>query len=185
MGNNIYEWKFDILQTESAKRHKDIYNSAIEDASLIYTSRDSMKSEIIIKDILRPSLMSMTIMGNYLRSADVVKVDVEGFKTSELLREIFSDENNKYLLCKVSGDSMIDEGIIDDDMLLVDREEKNFDNRIIVAYLNDILFVKRYRIINGQQFLFSGNSKYKPYLIEVKNNFKVLGVVKLIMKSVD
>ncbi len=92
---------------------------------------------------------------------------------------------NKYLikhptatfLVRVSGDSMIDAGINQDDILVVDRslEVKNGD--IIIASINGELTVKKLSKTKQGIFLLPANKKYQPIPIHDFNENVIWGVV--------
>ncbi|HPQ45700.1 MAG TPA: translesion error-prone DNA polymerase V autoproteolytic subunit [Syntrophales bacterium] len=78
---------------------------------------------------------------------------------------------------RVSGNSMIDAGIHDRDILIVDRSLKPVNNRVIIAVLNGELTVRRIRITKNSIFLISENKDYKPIQVEEDMGFEVWGVV--------
>ena len=81
---------------------------------------------------------------------------------------------NKYLidhpaatfLTRVVGNSMINAGIYENDILVVDRSLEATDNKIVVAVVNNELTVKRLKYINGKAFLVPENDEYKSIAIE-------------------
>lgn len=81
---------------------------------------------------------------------------------------------NKYLidhpaatfLTRVVGNSMINAGIYENDILVVDRSLEATDNKIVVAVVNNELTVKRLKYSNGKAFLVPENDEYKPIAIE-------------------
>lgn len=92
---------------------------------------------------------------------------------------------NKYLIknpaatffVKVAGNSMIDAGIHDGDILIVDRSLKPADRKIIIAVVNGQLTVRRIRVTKGRVVLVSENRDYKPLQVEEEMDFEVWGVV--------
>ena len=79
---------------------------------------------------------------------------------------------------KTSGDSMIDVGINDGDILVVDRsiEAKNRD--IVIAILEGNLTVKRLLFkTNGLVVLKSENTAYKDIKIPESTDLEIWGVV--------
>jgi len=88
-------------------------------------------------------------------------------------------------LVQVSGESMIDEGIFDSDILVVDGNESPKEGKVVIASLNGELAVKTYREIDGVVYLFSANKKYNPLKIEPFFEFSIQGVVKHIIHILD
>lgn len=78
---------------------------------------------------------------------------------------------------RVSGDSMKDAGILDGDILIVDRSLAPLNHKIIIAELNGELTVKRLKIDNGRTYLVPENENYKPIFVSPDDNFAVWGVV--------
>ena len=72
-----------------------------------------------------------------------------------------------YLL-RATGDSMVDAGIDDGDLVIIKHAERAFDNQIIAALTEDGTTLKRYRISEGgEAFLMAENKSYpndKRYL---------------------
>ncbi len=78
---------------------------------------------------------------------------------------------------RVQGDSMINAGIHNSDILVVDRSLEAKHNKIIIAVINGELTVKRLIQKDRQTFLFADNPKYKPVQITQEMAFQVWGVV--------
>jgi len=81
-----------------------------------------------------------------------------------------------YIL-RVSGDSMVDVGIYEGDLLIVDRAIDPRNGKIIVAYLDDSFTVKIFEKKDQSIYLVPANKKYSR--IDVTNNptFEIFGVV--------
>ncbi|MBW2651058.1 MAG: translesion error-prone DNA polymerase V autoproteolytic subunit [Deltaproteobacteria bacterium] len=92
---------------------------------------------------------------------------------------------NKYLVkhpaatffVKVTGNSMIDAGIHDGDILIVDRSIKPANKKVVIAVVNGELAVRRIRVTKDKVFLMPENRDYKPLQIEEEMGFEVWGVV--------
>ncbi len=78
---------------------------------------------------------------------------------------------------KVTGNSMIDAGIHDGDILIVDRSLKPVDKKVVIAVVNGELTVRRIRVTKGKVVLISENREYQPLQIEEEMDFEVWGVV--------
>lgn len=90
---------------------------------------------------------------------------------------------NHYLV-RVSGESMINEGIYNGDILVVNKKELPKDGKVVIAALNGEMAVKTYRTIEGTVYLFSANEKFLPIEIKPFWEFKIQGVVKHVIHSV-
>lgn len=96
---------------------------------------------------------------------------------------------NKYLIqrpassfmVRVSGNSMIDDGIFDGDILLVDRSVEVVDNKIVIAVIENELTVKRLKYQNNIPLLVPGNKDYS--IIELKDESLIWGVVTAVIRK--
>ena len=85
---------------------------------------------------------------------------------------------------RVSGQSMIDAGLNDNDLLVIDRSLSPSHNRIAVCFLDGEFTVKRIQKKGGQLFLKPENETFKPIEITEEMDFKVWGVVTHIIHKV-
>ncbi|MCQ2344919.1 MAG: translesion error-prone DNA polymerase V autoproteolytic subunit [Paludibacteraceae bacterium] len=80
---------------------------------------------------------------------------------------------------RVSGESMVDAGIFDGDILVVDRSLFPKDGDFVIAAIDGEFMLKEYRLDekgNGA-WLIPHNSQYKPLHISADDEFAVWGVV--------
>ncbi|HOY31470.1 MAG TPA: translesion error-prone DNA polymerase V autoproteolytic subunit [Bacteroidales bacterium] len=78
---------------------------------------------------------------------------------------------------KVSGQSMINAGIHDGDILVVDRSAEPANNRIVIGVVNGEFTVKRLLKKNTKLFLVPENTDYKPIEINETMDVSIWGVV--------
>lgn len=81
---------------------------------------------------------------------------------------------------RVSGDSMIDAGICDGDIAVIDRSLQPMDGNVIVAFVNGEFTIKYLDLKHKEEGyieLKPANSNYSPIRIDVEDNFRVWGVV--------
>lgn len=95
-------------------------------------------------------------------------VDINGY--------LIHNEIATYIF-RVKGNVMIDTGIFDGDVLVVDRSIESKHNDIVLATLNNEFIVKRLYQRAGLIKLISDNPIYPPILIKEKDDFAVWGVV--------
>lgn len=82
---------------------------------------------------------------------------------------------------RVSGDSMINAGIIEGDILVVDRSIRPKNNQIVIAVLDGELTVKRLLTGPDGPTLMAENEEYPPLKINALQSFEVWGVVTFII----
>ena len=78
---------------------------------------------------------------------------------------------------RVQGNSMINAGIHNGDILIVDRALEPADKRIIIAVLNGELTVKRIRMTEGNIYLVPESDDYESITVTEGMGFEVWGVV--------
>jgi repressor LexA len=77
---------------------------------------------------------------------------------------------------QVAGDSMIGEGILDGDYVVI-REQTSADNGdIVVAQIDEEATIKRFYKKKNSIELHSANAKYKPIIVNNEQNFKIAGI---------
>lgn len=86
-------------------------------------------------------------------------------------------------LVRVSGYSMKDAGINEDDMLVVDRNLAPSHGKIVIAALDGQLTVKRIHKINQSLFLMPANDEFSPIEIKEENNIYIWGVVTNVIRQ--
>ena len=81
---------------------------------------------------------------------------------------------------RVDGDSMVEAGINDGDIAVIDRSVDASDGDVIVAFVNNEFTIKYLDLshkADGYIELKPANKKYHPIRIEDNDNFEVWGVV--------
>ncbi len=96
------------------------------------------------------------------------------------LNELVKHPSDTYLV-KVEGDSMINAGIYDGDILVVDRALEADNNKVVVANLDGELTVKRLSIKGTSVLLMPDNPKYDPIEIRPLSDFRIMGVVTFVI----
>ena len=85
---------------------------------------------------------------------------------------------------RVSGQSMIDAGLNDNDLLVIDRSLSPAHNKIAVCFLDGEFTVKRLRVKNDEVWLQPENKNYKAIRITEANDFVIWGIVTNVIKKV-
>ena len=78
---------------------------------------------------------------------------------------------------RMKGDAMVNAGIFDKDVLIVDRSLKLAPGKVIVAVLNGELLVRRFHKKFSSAFLIPENNRYKPINLAEFSDFMLWGVV--------
>lgn len=80
-------------------------------------------------------------------------------------------------LVKVNGDSMINAGILNGDILVVDRSVNPHDGMVVIGVINGEFTVKRILRQGKKLFLQPENEKFRPVEITEGMDFQIWGVV--------
>ena len=108
----------------------------------------------------------------------------EDFVENELdLNEFLIRHPAATFFVKVKGDSMINAGIADGDILVVDRSLDPKNNSVAIAFLDGEFVVKRICKKQSGLFLIPENSRYQPIKITEEMDFKIWGLVTFIIKK--
>ena len=78
---------------------------------------------------------------------------------------------------RVKGDSMVDAGIQDGDLLVIDKALEPKEGTVAVCYLDGEFTVKRLSVQEEGVYLMPANAEFKPIRITEENNFLVWGLV--------
>jgi DNA polymerase V len=92
------------------------------------------------------------------------------------LNEYLITHPNSTFFVRATGESMIDAGIMEGSLLVVDKSIKPTNHKIVIAVVNEEFTVKRLKIVKGQFKLISENSNYHYDKILSENDF-IWGVV--------
>lgn len=78
---------------------------------------------------------------------------------------------------RVEGESMKDGGILDKDLLIVDRSLNPKNGQVVVAVINGEFTVKKIKKDKNRLFLMPENKKFSPLEITEEMDFRIWGVV--------
>ncbi len=93
---------------------------------------------------------------------------------------LIENKESTYIL-RVKGDSMIDAGIHDGDMVIVERGKMYKDGDIVIAEIDGQWTIKYFRKQRGKVFLEPANKKYKP--IYPEQELIISAVVKAVVRK--
>lgn len=84
---------------------------------------------------------------------------------------------------RVSGDSMIGDGIDPGDILVIDRSIEPSDGDLAVCCLDGDFTLKRISLRHGEVWLIPSNERFDPILVTPECRFEVWGVVTYTIKQ--
>ena len=84
---------------------------------------------------------------------------------------------------RVSGESMINAGLEDGDLIVIDRSIEPTNNKIAVCFIDGEFTVKRLKVKKGKIWLQPENSNYKGIEIKEDNELIIWGIVTNVIKK--
>ncbi len=153
------------------------------------------KKGYIRRDSTKPRAIELLNSTNKLISDDhrIVHIPIIGKVTAGepiLAVENYEDtypvpsdfiDSGKFFMLKISGDSMINAGILDNDFVLVKQQPMADNGDIVVALIEDSATVKRFYREESHVRLQPENPSMDPILVR---DVKVLGLVKGVFRKI-
>jgi repressor LexA len=168
---------FNIVSTFGVKRHID----ALAKKGFIMVTSKTSRTIAVVNDELNkfknPSdnTIGLPIIGRVAAGYPILaEENIEG--RLMLDSSLIGNKESCFGL-RVQGDSMINAGIFEGDLVIVSPQSTANNGDIIIALLHDEATLKKYERRNNKIYLVPENEKYKP--IEVDNNeeFSIIGKV--------
>ncbi|OFX58737.1 MAG: peptidase S24 [Bacteroidetes bacterium GWA2_30_7] len=98
------------------------------------------------------------------------------------LNKIFIKNVDATFCARVKGNSMVNAGISDGDLIIIDRSLEPQDNKIAVCFIDGEFTVKRIKIEKDTIWLLAENESYKPIKVTKDNEFVIWGIVTTAIK---
>lgn len=143
--------------------------------------RDTGKSRTVqlVSDIEldqeRRNAISIPIVGHVAAGSPILAE--QNIEDHVLLSADLAKEG--YFLLRVRGDSMVNAGILDGDLVLVRPQHEASNGTIVVAMIEGEATVKRFERSNGHVKLIAENPAYEPI---VTTNVSLVGVVRGVIR---
>src|SRR5438132_6090237 len=161
---------FGIASTNGVRYHLDI----LERAGLLNRRSRISRGTTTASD-------SIPVLGRVAAGQPILAE--QNFEGSLEPAQMFGDPQGLFAL-RVRGDSMIDAGIHSGDYLIVRQQTQANSGDMVVALLEDEATVKYYRPKGQRAELVAANPKYSPIVIESDAEFRILGVVRGVVRTV-
>ena len=85
---------------------------------------------------------------------------------------------------KVSGDSMVDAGLDDGDLLVIDRSLSPENGKIAICFIDGDFTVKRIKKEKDKFYLIPENKNYKKIRIKKEDTLLIWGIVTYVIKKI-
>ena len=178
--------RFQMASTFGVKRHLDAlvqkgYISIEKNASRGISFLRKNSEEFIDRSLPDENkFLRVPIVG---RVAAGIPIDaVENVEGSLIIDPSFFKKAESAFALRVKGDSMINAGINDGDLVVVSPNEEFRNGDIVVAMLNNEATVKRFEKVNNKIKLIAENNSYAPIEIKSEDEFTLIGKVKGVVR---
>ena len=101
----------------------------------------------------------------------------------DLNRELIKNPASTFY-ARVSGLSMVDEGINDGDLLVIDKSIEPYDGCLAVCFIDGEFTLKRFEKHKEFGLLVPANKDFKPIKVTADNDFCIWGVVTYLIKKI-
>jgi repressor LexA len=177
---------FQISSTFGVKRHLEalvkkgfinIESNASRGISMIRKNSDDFVEENWSDDSV---FVKIPVLGRVAAGLPINAI--ENHEGSLVVDPSFLKKSENAFALRVRGDSMINAGINDKDLVIVSPNEQAKNGDIIVALINDEATVKKFEFINNKIRLIAENNAYQPIEVKSQDDFKVVGKVKGVVR---
>ncbi len=170
--------RFSISSTFGVKRHLDalvkkgylnIESNASRGISIV--KEDPSGFEEVRNDIYR----KVPIVGRVAAGSPILAI--ENIEGSVIIDSAFMKKSQDSFALRVKGDSMVNAGIFENDLVIVTPRTDAANGDIVVAMLEDEVTVKTFEKKNNQVRLLPQNDNYQPIEVDKSKEFKLVGKV--------
>ena len=140
-------------------------------------NKSPLKKRAISLNNAKNSFKSIPIIGTIRAGSPIFAY--ENFDGYVPLPEEMTDSGANFAL-KVQGDSMINAGIRENDLIIVCSQETAENGQIVVALIEDSATVKRYFVKNGKIVLHPENDNMSDMIFD---KVQILGIVKGLIRK--
>jgi len=172
--------QFNISSTFGVKRHID---ALVKKGYLTNENRSSRTLSLIINNspIKDTNIIAIPIVGRV--AAGVPIFSEENIEGNLALDKNLIGNRTECFGLKVRGDSMINAGILEGDLVIIQPQREAQNGDIVVALIGDEATMKRLVIENGKIYLVPENENYDPIVVENLEEFTIIGKVVGVFRS--
>jgi repressor LexA len=165
---------FDISSTNGVR----YYLTLLEKAGYLKRRGKLSRGSSLLASTRRPGvpLVGRVAAGQPLLAEECVEDMLD-------LGMVFGEPSGLFAL-RVRGDSMVDAGILERDLVIVRQRDQASPGDIIVALVGDEATVKYYRPRGDTIELAPANPRHEPIRVTAGEDFRILGVVTGVLRTV-
>lgn len=176
----------DIQSGLSIKSTSTVYNyiqRLVEKGVLNKTSGKSRGLRTEQVDPVQKNYARIPLIGKVTAGQPILAVEnIRGYINFPLVKRSTRDNQNSLFALRVSGESMIEAGIMNGDIVVVRKQESVENGEIVVALIDDSATVKVFYKENGHYRLQPRNSAMEPIIVD---ECTIIGKVVSVMRFYD
>jgi repressor LexA len=180
--------QFGISSTFGVKRHLDAlvkkgYLNIESNSSraISFVKNMSVDKEVVLE---RNDLFTkIPVIGRVAAGTPITAI--ENIEGSIVIDSSFIKKAQDSFALKVKGDSMINAGIFEGDVVIVSPTAEAFNGQTVVAMIDDEVTVKVFQKKNNKILLIPENDKYQPIEVEKTKDFKLVGKVVGLVRRIN
>ena len=169
--------QFNIVSTFGVKRHIDalvkkgfLSNESKTSRTIALVENTLNKSKQILDNMIGIPIVGRVAAGQPILAEENIEGNV-------LVDAALLNKRNDCFGLKVRGDSMINAGILENDLVIVSPQKNASNGDIVVALLQDEATMKRFIAKDNKIYLMPENEKYNPIEIADREDFSIIGKV--------
>lgn len=177
---------FGISSTFGVKRHLEalvkkgflnIESNASRGITLVRNESDFLSPFSSSGDEL---FIRLPVVGRVAAGSPILAI--ENIESTMVIDSSYLKNAENVFALRVHGDSMINAGIKEGDLVIVSPEENSRSGDIVVALLDDEATVKRLQVKGKEVTLIPENENYNPIVVKNKESFKIIGKIKGVVR---
>lgn len=151
------------------------YIKALKEKGYIHTSERKWNNIELSHDPTSIPLLGKVAAGEpiqYLKFDEKISIPQDMLKA-----------RGEYFALQVMGDSMINEGILEDDYVIIQKQETADNGQIVVALIDNEATIKHFYKKKTHIELHSANAKYRPIVVKPPMEFKIAGIFRGLIRK--
>lgn len=112
-------------------------------------------------------------------------IEAVGFHEQIDVPRFMLKQTGDYFVLKVKGRSMIEDGIFDQDYVVIRKQSEAQNGETVVALINNEATIKRFQKKQGRIELHPANPEFKTIIVQDEQDFKIEGILAGVMRRYD
>ena len=148
----------------------------LQEAGILKVAEGKTRAITLAEETAAPPKDQIPVLGNQAAGAPILAEEY----IEEYIPYDVGSRSGEYFALKVRGESMLNAGILPDDLVVVHRQMEAHNGEIVVALFEDEATVKTLSRKDGEVWLLPENPKYSPI---DGDRASVIGVVRAVIRT--